>query len=156
LLDVGFIKEVYHLDWLANLILVPKKNKDWRVGVDYTDLNKACQKDPFGLPRINQVVDSKVDCSLLSFLDCYSGYHQIPLTEEDRINTFFITLFGAFCYTMMSFRPKSASATYQSGIQWCLHSQLKGNVEAYVDDVAVNTQEDEGLISDLTETFDNL
>jgi hypothetical protein len=50
LLDVGFIKEVYHLDWLTNLVLVPKKNKDYRMCVDYTDLNKACKKDPFSLP----------------------------------------------------------------------------------------------------------
>ncbi len=49
LLDHGFIKEVYHPDWLANPILVPKKNKDWRVCVDYTDLNKACKKDSFAL-----------------------------------------------------------------------------------------------------------
>jgi hypothetical protein len=53
LLYAGSIKEVYHLDWLANPVLVPKKNKDWRMCVDYTDLNKACKKDPFRLPRIN-------------------------------------------------------------------------------------------------------
>jgi hypothetical protein len=83
LLDVSFIKEVYHTDWLTNPILDPKKNKDWRMCVDYTDLNKACQKDPFGLPRIDQVVESTTGCSILSFLDCYSGYHQIPLKKED-------------------------------------------------------------------------
>jgi hypothetical protein len=55
-LDTGFIKEVYHPDWLVNPVLVPKKNKDWRMCVDYTDLNKACKKDPFGLPQIDQVV----------------------------------------------------------------------------------------------------
>jgi hypothetical protein len=65
LLDVGFIKEVYYPDWLANLVLVPKKNKEWRMCVDYTDLNKACKKDPFGLPRIDQIVDSTAGCSLL-------------------------------------------------------------------------------------------
>jgi hypothetical protein len=59
LLDAGFVKEVYHPNWLANPILVPKKNKDWRMCVDYTDLNKACQKDPFRLPRIDQVVKIK-------------------------------------------------------------------------------------------------
>jgi hypothetical protein len=58
LLDTGFIKKVYHLNWLTNPILVPKKNKDWRMCIDYTDLNKACKKDPFRLPRINQFVDS--------------------------------------------------------------------------------------------------
>jgi hypothetical protein len=75
LLDARFIKEVYHLDWLANPILVPKKNKDWRMSVDYRDPNKACKKDPFDLPRIDQVEDPTAGCSLLSFLDCYSRYH---------------------------------------------------------------------------------
>jgi hypothetical protein len=90
--------------------------------IDYTNLNKAYKKDPFGLPRIDQVVDSTTGCSLLCFLDCYSGYHQIPLKEEDQIKTSFITLFGAFCYTTMPFRLKSSGATYQRGKQWCLHS----------------------------------
>jgi hypothetical protein len=51
--------------------------------VDYTDLNKHCPKDPFTLPRIDQVIDSTAGCVLLSFLDCYSGYHYIALKEED-------------------------------------------------------------------------
>jgi hypothetical protein len=85
--------------------------------VDYTDLNKACKKDPFGLPQIDQVVDSTAGCNLLSFLDCFSGYHQIPIKEEDQIKTSFITPFGTFCYTTMPFRLRSAGATYQRGIQ---------------------------------------
>jgi hypothetical protein len=156
LLDVSFIKEVYHPDWLANPILVPKKNKDWRMCVDYTDLNKACKKYPFGLPRIDQVVDSTTGCSLLSFLNCCWGYHQIPLKVEDQLKTSFITPFSAFCYTTMPFELKSAGATYQRGIQRCLHSQIGRNAEAYVDDVVVKTQEEDGLISDLAETFNNL
>jgi hypothetical protein len=55
--------------------------------VDYTDLNKHCPKDPFGLPRIDQVVDSTAGCSMLSFLDCYSGYHHISLAKEDEEKT---------------------------------------------------------------------
>jgi hypothetical protein len=84
LLDADFIKEVYHPDWLTNPVLVPKKNKDWRICVDYTDLNMACKKDPFGLPRIDQIVDSIASCSLLSFLDCYYGYHQILKDRRRR------------------------------------------------------------------------
>jgi hypothetical protein len=80
-------------------------------------LIRNVKKDPFELPRINQVVDSTTGCNPLSFLDHYSGYHQFPLKQEDQINTSFITLFGAFCYTTMPFRLKSASATYQRGIQ---------------------------------------
>jgi hypothetical protein len=75
LLAAGFIKEVYHPEWLANPILVRKKNKKWRMCVDYTDLNKHCPKDPFGLPRIDEVIDSIASCKLLCFLDCYFGYH---------------------------------------------------------------------------------
>jgi hypothetical protein len=86
LLAVGFIKEVFHPEWLANLVLVKKKNNnEWRMCVDYTDLNKHCPKDPFGLPRIDQVIDSTANFLLLYLLDCYSGYHQISLNEEDHI-----------------------------------------------------------------------
>jgi hypothetical protein len=121
LVAAGFIREVLHPEWLANPVLVLKKNKlDWRMCVDYTDRNKHCPKDPFGLPRIDQVVDSTARCSVLSFLDCYSGYHQISLTKEDEEKTAFITPFGAFCYTSMSFGLKNAGATYQRAIQTCL------------------------------------
>jgi hypothetical protein len=109
----GFIREVLHSEWLANPVLVLKKNKvDWRMCVDYTDLNKHCPKDPFGLPRIDQVVDSTAVCSMLSFLDCYSGYHQISLAKEDEEKTAFITPFGAFCYTSLPFGLKNVGATY--------------------------------------------
>jgi hypothetical protein len=70
LVVAGFIREVMHPEWLENPILVLKKNKvDWRMCVDYTDLNKHCPKDHFGLSRIGQVVDSTTGCSMLSFLD---------------------------------------------------------------------------------------
>jgi hypothetical protein len=84
LMAAWFIREILHPNWLANLVLVQKKNTaEWRMCVDYTDLNKHCPKDPFGLPRIDQIVDSTAGSALLSFLDCYSGYHQIALKEED-------------------------------------------------------------------------
>jgi hypothetical protein len=81
--------------------------------VDYIDLNKHCPKDPFALPRIDQVIDSTAGIVMLSFLDCYSGYHQIALKEEDQIKTVFITPFGAYAYTTISFGSKNARATYQ-------------------------------------------
>jgi hypothetical protein len=141
LVAAGFIREVLHPEWLANPVLVLKKNKvDWRMCVDYTDLNKHCPKDPFGLPRIDQVVDSTAGCSVLSFLDCYSGYHQISLAKEDEEKTTFITPFGAFCYTSMSFGLKNAGATYQRAIQTCLADHWGKRVEAYVDDVVIKTE----------------
>jgi hypothetical protein len=112
--------------------------------------------DPFILPWIDLVVDSTTRCSLLNFLDCYSGYRQIPVKVEDQIRTSFITSFDTFCYTTVPFRFKSSSAMYQRGIQKFLHYQLGHNMEAYVNDVVVKTRESVGLISDLVETFHSL
>jgi hypothetical protein len=81
--------------------------------VDYTSLNKACPKHPFPLPRIDQIVDSTAGCELLSFLDAYSGYHQIKIKESDQLATSFITLFGTYCYVTMPFGLKNTEATYQ-------------------------------------------
>ena len=83
LLTIGFIREVFHSDWLANPVLVRKKTGKWRMCVDYTGLNKACAKDHFPLPRIDQIIDSTSGYEILSFLDAYSGYHQITMKESD-------------------------------------------------------------------------
>jgi hypothetical protein len=107
--------------------------------VDYTDLNKHFQKDPFALLCIDQVINSTADCVLLSFLGCYSSYHRIALKEEDQIKTAFITPFGAYAYTTMSFGLKNAGATYQRAIHLCLSNQLHRNVKAYVDDMVIKT-----------------
>ncbi|KAL6347088.1 hypothetical protein AAG906_012339 [Vitis piasezkii] len=61
-----------------------KKEGKWRVCVDYTNLNNACPKDSFPLPRINQIVDSTVGQGMFSFLDTFSGYHQIPMAPPKR------------------------------------------------------------------------
>jgi hypothetical protein len=108
------------------------------------------------LPRIDQVIDSTAGYDLLCFLDCYSGYHQIAIKEEDQEKTTFITPFRAYCYTTMSFGLKNAGATYQRAIQACLKRQLNKNVEAYVDDVVAKTRNSDTLIADLEETFASL
>ena len=83
LLDAGFIREVFYPEWLANVVMVKKNNDKWRMCVDFIDLNKACSKDSFPLPRIDQLVDSTVGHKLLSFMDALSGYNQIMMDEED-------------------------------------------------------------------------
>ena len=75
---------------LANPVMVRKKNMSWSMCVDYTDLNKACPKDLFPLPRIDQTIDSTAGCERLCFLDAYSGYHQICMKESDLEKTSFI------------------------------------------------------------------
>jgi hypothetical protein len=124
--------------------------------VDYTDLNKHCPKDHFGQPRINEVVDSTAGCILLCLLDCYLGYHQIALKEEDQIKTVFISPFGTYAYKTTSFGLKNTGATYQCAIQMCFADQLHRNVEAYVDDVVIKTRNPDDLIADLEEAFSSL
>ena len=75
LLEAGFIREVSYPEWLANVVLVRKASGKWRMCVDYTDLNKACPKDSFPLPRIDQLVDATSGYQLLSFMDAFSGYN---------------------------------------------------------------------------------
>ena len=83
LLTAGFIREVYYPDWLANVDLMKKANKKWRICVDFTDLNSACPKDSSPLPRIDQLVDSTVEHKLLTFIDAFSGYNQIKMSKEN-------------------------------------------------------------------------
>ncbi len=130
LLKAGFIREVLYPEWLANPVMVRKANGKWRMCVDFTDLNKACLKDQFPLPRIDQLVNSTAGCELLSFLDAYSSYHQISMAKEDEEKTVFIMSFGVFCYTKMPFGLISARNTYQRGIHGALGTQFGQNVEA--------------------------
>ena len=85
--------------------------------IDFTDLNKACPKDDFTLPRIDQLVDSTSRCELLSFLDAYKGYHQINMSKDDEKKTSFITPYGIYCYVKMSFGFKNAGSTFQMLMQ---------------------------------------
>jgi hypothetical protein len=83
--NAGFIREIKTSSWVSNPVIVPKKNTDLqRVCVDYTSLNKHCPKDPFPLPRIDQIIYSTAGYARLSFLDAYSGYNQIKLKKEDK------------------------------------------------------------------------
>ena len=117
--------------------------------VDYTNLNKHYPKVPFPPPSIDQVVDSTAGCTLLSFLDCYSGYNQIAWKKSDQQMASFITPFGVYCYNTMTFGLKNAGATYQKAIQKCLHGQIGRNAEAYVDDVTIKTRSNDQFIANL-------
>jgi hypothetical protein len=153
LLETGFIKEVFHPTWLANPVLVRKKNGKWRICVDYTSINKACPKVPFPLPRIDQIVDSTAGYELLCFLDAYSGYHQIKMKESDQLATSFITPFEMYCYVTMSFGLWNMGATYQRCMQHVFGDHIGRTVEAYVDDIVVKTRKADDLVGDLSIAF---
>ena len=154
LLAANFIREIKIATWLANPVLVAKKNTDkLRMCIDFTSLNKYCPKDWFPLPRIDQIIDSTAGCERLCFLDAYSGYNQILMKKEDEEKTAFITPWGVYCYRTMPFGLKNAGATYQRMMQNCLKEQIGKNAQVYVDDIVVKSKKAETLIDDLKETF---
>ena len=121
--------------------------------VNYTGLNKACPKDPFPLPRIDQIVDSTSRCETICFLDAYSGY---AMKESDQLMTSFITPFGSFCYVTIPFGLKNAGATYQRCMLKCFSDLIGWTVEAYVDDIVVKSKRADNLVADLEQTFAKL
>jgi hypothetical protein len=124
--------------------------------VDFTSLNKAGPKDPYPLPRIDQIVDSTAGCDLLCFLDDFSRFHQIKMAREDEEKTAFITPCGVYCYVCMTFGLKNAGATFQRLMRKALGAQMGRNAEAYIDDIVVKTRESHTFIEDREETFANL
>lgn len=109
--QAGAIKEDFYLEWLANIVVVNKKSKKWRVCVDFTDLNKAYPKDPFPISRINQLVDATFSHLIMSFLDAFPRYHKILLALSDQEKTAFLTPTGNYHYWVMPFGLKNAGST---------------------------------------------
>ena len=138
-LDIGSVREVHYLDWLANVVVVRKKNGKWRVCIDFTDLNKACPKDSFPLPHIDMLVDATAGHELLSFMDAFSGYNQILMHPDDQEKTAFITEMGIFCYKVMPFGLKNAGATYQRLVNKMFADYLGDTMEVYIDDMLVKS-----------------
>ena len=149
LMVAKFIREVYYPDWLANVVMVKKANDKWRMCVDFTDLNKACPKDSYPLPHIDQLVESTAGHKLLSFMDAFSGYNQIRMDEADQEKTSFVTSQGLFCYKVMLFELKNAGATYQRLVNQMFRPQIGRNVEVYVDDMLVKSQDEGRHLDDL-------
>ena len=108
--------------------------------VDFIDLNKACPKDSYPLPRIDTLVDSSARNQLLSLMDAFSGYNQIKMEEVDQEKTSFVTSQGLFCYKVIPFGLKNAGR----------------NVQVYVDDMLVKSLREKDYLDDLRETFNTL
>jgi ribonuclease HI len=153
LLQAGAIREIQYPTWLSNTVVVKKKNGKWRVCVDFTNLNQACPKDPFPLPKIDQLVDATAGHDRMSFLDAFQGYHQIALSAEDREKTAFITPLGIYCYKVMPFGLKNAGATYQRMVTKMFKDQIGKTMEIYIDDMVVKSRLSQDHLKDLTETF---
>ena len=113
LLAAKFIREVKYLNWLANMVVAPKKNGKWRVCVNYTNLNDIYSKDNFLLPHIDQIFNATARHGMFTFLDVFFEYHQIPMFQPNEEKTIFITPQGLYCYKVMLFGLKNVDASYQ-------------------------------------------
>ena len=105
------VRKLQEASFMVNVVMVKKTSGKWRMCVDFTDLNKACPKDSYPLPRVDILVDSTAKHQLLSFMDAFLGYNQIRIHEDDQEKTSFVTSQGLFCYRVMPFGLKNAGAT---------------------------------------------
>ena len=147
---------MFYLQWLANTVVVKKKTGKWRVCVDFRDFNKACLKNPFLMPKINQLMDATVGHSRMSFLDAFQGYHQIPLASDDQEKTAFVTLVGNYHYKVMPFDLKNAGSTYQQMMTKIFEPQLSRSIKVYIDDMVVKSKIVFEHVKDLTNIFEIL
>ena len=153
LLQAGAIREVEYPEWLANVVLVKKAIGKWRLCIDFTDINKACPKDSFPLPRIDLIVDATAGHELLSFMDAFSGYNQISMDPDDQEKTSFVIAQGTYYYGVMPFRLKNAGATYQRLVNRMFQKQIGATMEVYIDDMLVKSTTTGLHIAHLSEAF---
>jgi hypothetical protein len=156
LLEEKFIEPIAYPTWLANVVMVQKKNEKWQMCIDFTSLNKACPKDNFPLPRIDKIVDSAAGCEVMSLLHFFSGYHQIFMKEEVKASTSFITPFGTYYFVRMPEGLKNAGSTFSRLTKKILEDQMGRNVFTYVDDIVVASKNKANHLSDITKTFANM
>jgi len=145
------IKEIFYPEWLANTLVVKKKSGKWQVYVDFTNLNSP--KDPFPIPRIDQLVDATVGHLRMSFLDTFQGYHEIPLSLPNQEKTAFRAPNGNYHYQVIPFGLKNARSTYQRMVTQMFESQIGRNMRVYIDDMVVKSRQVEKHLADLGEIF---
>ena len=124
--------------------------------VDFMDLNKTCPKDPFPMPKMDQLVDATVGHPRMSFLDAFQGYHQIPLALDDQKKTAFVTPVKNYHYKVIPFGLKNAGSTYQRMMTRMFESQLGKNIEIYIDDMVVKSKVASEHLGDLGTIFEIL
>nr|KAJ0214035.1 hypothetical protein LSAT_V11C400197270 [Lactuca sativa] len=135
LTEAGIVREATFPTWIVNPVMVRKQDGSWRMFINFSDLNKACPKDCYPLPEIDQ---------------------KILMSKEDEEKTAFYTDHGTFCYTKMPFGLKNAEATYQRLVDSIFAKQIGSNIEVYVDDMVIKSPNEEKMLQDIEETFKTL
>ncbi|CAH1448585.1 unnamed protein product [Lactuca virosa] len=142
--------------WIANPVMVRNANGEWRMCIDYSDINNVCPKDWYPLPEIDQKVQSLEGFRFKCFLNAYKGYHQVQMKRKDEEKTTFHTEKGTFYYYKMPFGLKNTGATYQRLMDKVFADQIGRNIEVYVNDTVIKSRNEEMLLQDVEETFKTL
>jgi hypothetical protein len=138
LLKAGFIYPVALTEWVSNPVPIDKKGGSICVCVDYQDINKACPKDSFPTPFVDQIVDDCAGSEIFSLMHGFSSYNQINITSEDQHKTAFICPWGTFAYRKLPFGLKNAGATFQRAMSYAFHD-IKHIVQPYLDDLPTHS-----------------
>jgi hypothetical protein len=153
LLNDGFIYLVPLTEWVSNLVPIDTKQGTIHVCMDFHDLNKACPKDNFPTPFIDQILDECGRSEVFSFMDGFSGYNQIQIKPEDKHKTTFIFPWGTFAYWKMPFGLKNIGETFQRAMNFSFHD-LKHIVEAYLDDLSAHSCKRANHVTHLRHVFE--
>jgi hypothetical protein len=140
-------------EWLTNMVMMKKPNRNRRICVDFTNLNKVCPKDNFPFPKIDQLVDFMTSFEYLSSLHTNLGYHQISIHPTNEEITGFITDQGIFCYQAMLFDLKNTGVTSQQIMNKVFNNQIGQNIEAYIDSMLVKNMNFKKYLQDLKGVF---
>ncbi|SAL96908.1 hypothetical protein [Absidia glauca] len=152
LCDLGIIKPA-NTPFTAPIILVKKKNGDYRMVVDYRKLNAQTKVDAYPLPKIDDLIDELGNSRIFSALDLRSGFHQVPLKQNSKELTGFVTKFGTYQYEMLPMGLVNSPATFQRLIDLCFGSLLNKCLVAYIDDLNIHSRTLQQHLKDLRQVF---
>jgi hypothetical protein len=141
MLEAGFIRPCRYAEWISSIVPVQKKDGQWRVCMDFRDLNRATPKDEYPMPVAKTLINAAVGNKILSFMDGNASYNHIFMALEDIHKTAFRVpgAMGLFEYVVMTFGLKNAGAMYQRAMNYIYHDLIGKLVEIYIDDIVVKS-----------------
>jgi ribonuclease HI len=154
MLEAGIIAQTRHSSWCSNLVVARKKNGKIRICIDFRNLNIACTKDHYPLPKMETLLQRVTGSGMISMLDRFSGYNQIRLKAEDRHKTTFTTPWGTFEYLRMPFGLSNAGATFQRAMDYAFRGLIGKIIEIYQDDLTVFSKDGKTHIDHLRQVLD--
>ncbi|KAM1897512.1 hypothetical protein ACFX14_031969 [Malus domestica] len=155
LLNAGFIRTTRYVEWLANIVLVLKKNGALRICIEFCNLNMVTPKDAYPMPISDLLIDVAANDDMLSFMDGHAGYNQIFIIEADVHKTAFRCsgALGTYEWVVMPFGLKNTRATYQHVMNTIFHDLIGTTIEVHIDDVVVKSKRHRTHIDDLRQAF---